>query len=133
MLTLRSIASFGATTLEISCGLVPPIRSPLMKTALKPVVHAQLPTFLSRQILSKLSPGVRCIPSGTVTSITSSARSTQVVSDSLGVSPGGGVGVHSGPSDGGRSSKSHPKFSSWTVSSDDNTTLIDVKPSTASG
>src|SRR5512140_1116421 len=66
---LISIVSPGLTFLyREKTGDGDPIKSPLEKTSKYEVVHAQEPIFFRRQILEKVSPGLKLLPSGTLKS-----------------------------------------------------------------
>ena len=73
--TVTSTVCPGATDLGMFTLSGPPIFSPESKTMVYEVVHVQVPTFFRRQVLLKVAPGAKVVPSGTVTSDMNCARS----------------------------------------------------------
>jgi hypothetical protein len=58
----------GATVEEKGVTVGVPMASPLRKISEYAVVQVHVPTFLIRHVLVKVAPGVKFVPSGTVTS-----------------------------------------------------------------
>ena len=75
MPTEASTVSPGDTFFGKGTDIEAPIWLPLIKTRVYAGVQVAVPVFFNCQVFVKLSPGLKTVPSGTVTSATNSALS----------------------------------------------------------